>query len=258
MNKLFSIFVFGLLLTMLVPFAMMDAYAATEHIVNGGFETGTFAGWTKVPGGGNDFFINDGTHVGLSLTGISPQPPISGNFDAVSDQVSPGVSMLSEVFTVPSGITSSSVDWKDRIDSLGSGFSDPNQEVRIEIRDAAGVTVLTQIFSTNPGDPPVQVGPNIRSFDLTAFMQAHEGQDIRFCIATQVLFGPLLYWIDDISLTTETVSIGGNYIPIDTSALLLAGVQSISMWMIPVVVAGIGIGVFVIKRRNQTEIKENE
>jgi len=44
--------------------------------------------------------------------------------------------------------------------------------------------------------------------------------------------------------------IGGTFIPIDQSALLLAGVQSISMWMIPVVVAGVVIGVFVIKRRN--------
>ncbi len=44
--------------------------------------------------------------------------------------------------------------------------------------------------------------------------------------------------------------VGGIFIPIDTSSLLLAGVQSISMWMIPVVVAGIGVGVFVIKRRN--------
>ena len=42
--------------------------------------------------------------------------------------------------------------------------------------------------------------------------------------------------------------IGGTYIPIDQSALLLAGVQSVSMWMIPIL-AGIGIGVFVIKRK---------
>ena len=47
----------------------------------------------------------------------------------------------------------------------------------------------------------------------------------------------------------DDVPIGGISIPIDQSALLLAGVQSISMWMIPVVIAGIGIGVFVIKRR---------
>jgi len=43
--------------------------------------------------------------------------------------------------------------------------------------------------------------------------------------------------------------VGGISIPIDQSALLLAGVQSISMWMIPVVIAGIGIGIFVIKKR---------
>jgi len=43
--------------------------------------------------------------------------------------------------------------------------------------------------------------------------------------------------------------IGGTIVPIDTTILLLAGVQSISMWMIPVVAAGIVIGIFVIKRR---------
>jgi len=44
-------------------------------------------------------------------------------------------------------------------------------------------------------------------------------------------------------------AIGGTMIPIDTTTLLLAGVQSISMWMIPVVAAGVAIGIFVIKRR---------
>jgi len=54
------------------------------------------------------------------------------------------------------------------------------------------------------------------------------------------------------TLATKTIIgpvVGGINIPIDTSALLLAGVQSISMWMIPVVIAGVGIGIFVIKRR---------
>jgi len=52
------------------------------------------------------------------------------------------------------------------------------------------------------------------------------------------------------SIIFTTIPIGGELLPLDTTALLLAGVQSVSMWMIPVVVAGIGIGVFVIKRRN--------
>jgi len=47
----------------------------------------------------------------------------------------------------------------------------------------------------------------------------------------------------------KDVPVGGTLVPIDTTTLLLAGVQSISMWMIPVVVAGVGIGIFVIKRR---------
>ena len=44
------------------------------------------------------------------------------------------------------------------------------------------------------------------------------------------------------------VAVGGEILPINSMALMLAGVQSISMWMIPVVLAGAGIGVFVIMR----------
>jgi len=52
-----------------------------------------------------------------------------------------------------------------------------------------------------------------------------------------------------LTIVIGDVAVGGSDISINTSALLLAGVQSISMWMIPVVVAGVGIGIFVIKRR---------
>jgi len=50
------------------------------------------------------------------------------------------------------------------------------------------------------------------------------------------------------SETCQDIQIGGELIPLDTTALLLAGAQSISMWMIPVVISGAGIGVFVIMR----------
>jgi len=52
-----------------------------------------------------------------------------------------------------------------------------------------------------------------------------------------------------ITVTTPEIEIGGTLIPIDTTTLLLAGVQSTSMWLIPVVAAGIAIGIFVIIRR---------
>jgi len=46
------------------------------------------------------------------------------------------------------------------------------------------------------------------------------------------------------------VGIGGKVIPIDTTALLLAGAQSFS-WMIPVVLSVLGIGLFVVSRKSE-------
>ena len=64
-----------------------------------------------------------------------------------------------------------------------------------------------------------------------------------------IQLGPNVLFVEIWTTSFDLISIGGTMVPIDTTALLFAGVQSISMWMIPVVVAGIGIGVFMIKRR---------
>ena len=44
--------------------------------------------------------------------------------------------------------------------------------------------------------------------------------------------------------------IGGEIIPLETTSLILASAQTFS-WMIPVVLSVLGIGLFVIKRKNQ-------
>ncbi len=44
--------------------------------------------------------------------------------------------------------------------------------------------------------------------------------------------------------------VGGNLVPIDSTALLLAGAQSFS-WMIPVILSVVGIGLFVISRKSE-------
>jgi len=44
--------------------------------------------------------------------------------------------------------------------------------------------------------------------------------------------------------------IGGEIIPLNTTALLLAGAQTFS-WMIPVVLSVLGIGLFVVTRKNE-------
>jgi hypothetical protein len=51
-----------------------------------------------------------------------------------------------------------------------------------------------------------------------------------------------------------TVPVGGMGIPIDTTALLLAGVQGSGLWMIPaIVIAGAGIGIFSFKKSKKKE-----
>jgi len=44
--------------------------------------------------------------------------------------------------------------------------------------------------------------------------------------------------------------VGGEFLPIETTSLILAGAQSFS-WMIPVVLSGIGIGLFVVSRKSE-------
>ncbi len=46
------------------------------------------------------------------------------------------------------------------------------------------------------------------------------------------------------------IVVGGELLPIDSTALILAGAQSFS-WMIPVILSGIGIGLFVVSRKSE-------
>jgi len=55
-------------------------------------------------------------------------------------------------------------------------------------------------------------------------------------------------FVDDPEPITPTV--GGEFLPIETTSLLLAGAQSFS-WMIPVILSGIGIGLFVVSRKSE-------
>ena len=43
--------------------------------------------------------------------------------------------------------------------------------------------------------------------------------------------------------------IGGEILPIDTTALLLASTQSISMWMIPIAISAVGLGIVLVRRK---------
>ncbi len=48
---------------------------------------------------------------------------------------------------------------------------------------------------------------------------------------------------------TSSLTVAGEIIPIDSSALMIAGLTSMSVWMIPTVLGLAGVGVYLVKYR---------
>ncbi len=163
-----------------------------ELIVNGGFETGDFTGWTKETSGSGDFVINDG--VLIPLSGDGPLPPFEGNFNTVTDQSGPGAHVIYQQLTIPTNATGPLLRWADRIRNHAGTFAD-NQVFRVEVRDTNNV-VLVVAYSTQPGDPALNDWVQ-RSFDLSAF----KGQTIRVAFVEQDALFYFNVHIDKVSVT---------------------------------------------------------
>ena len=58
-----------------------------------------------------------------------------------------------------------------------------------------------------------------------------------------------VFILGSISATSLDVQVGGTIIPTETASLLLAGALMSASWMIPVIVAGAGIGFILIRRK---------
>jgi len=178
------------------------AYAGPVELVgNGDFETGTLAGWTNVAtGSANGFAINDGSAdpSGPAL----PIAPISGVYDAFSSQNGPGLSSLSQMVSLPGIFSSMIFSWDDRIQNWAGNFSDPNQEFRAGFFTGAGALIGT-VFSTNPGDLLIQIGPNSRSFDVTALLTPFGGQMVELRFEQQDNLSFFNVTLDNASLIAE-------------------------------------------------------
>lgn len=177
---------------------LVAAATGQNLIANGGFETGTFGNWTVTPVIGlNGWQINNGTLDPASPA--TPLAPISGSFDAVSNTTGPGVRVITQSFVVPANVPQATLTWSDRIQNFANQFQDPNQEFRVLLLDAQGLLVQT-VFSTNLGDPLSQVGPNSRSFDVTAALQGRAGQTLQLRFEQQDSLNFFNVTLDNVSL----------------------------------------------------------
>lgn len=220
MKKLFLI---SFAILVMVGMTGMVGAAPFEVITNGGFETGNFAGWTVQNSGSGNWTINNGTFNPPGPGGALA--PISGNFDAVSFQSGPGLHILSEVFAVPlGGVISANLSWSDRIRNYGGQFSDPNQEWRVHIQTAGGA-FISEVYSTNPGDPLIQIGPNNRSFDMTSLFNTLAGQSLRVSFQQQDNLGFFNATLDNVSLMLDPVPEPATMVLLGSGLIGLAGAR---------------------------------
>jgi autotransporter-associated beta strand protein len=168
------------------------AAATTNLIVNGGFETGSFSGWTLENSGPGSFVINNGTYDPASPDG--PLPPYDGTYSALSDQTGPGEYAIYQDVTIPAG-SHLTLSWEDMIRNFASSFENPDQQYRVEIRNTSDQTLAT-LFSTNPGDSLLGSW-TARSADLSAFA----GQTVRIAFVVQADIYYLNVHIDDVRIT---------------------------------------------------------
>jgi len=87
------------------------------------------------------------------------------------------------------------------------------------------------------GSPTVSLLENGKPLSLEDILETNQGSSVFIVGDVQSLI-----MIDEV--------VGGELLQIDTTSLLLASAQSFS-WMIPVVLSGIGIGLFVVSRKSE-------
>jgi hypothetical protein len=184
------------------------AYAAP--LTNGGFETGTLAGWTNVSAGGNTgYVVYTGTP---TIDGHTLAAPPEGSNAVVSTQSTPGSGILYQDITLPASgaITISMYVYYQAFGSMASladlSFGGAaNEQFRVDVMNPAapvaslaGGDVLVNVFKTNPGDP-TSLGSTLESADLSALA----GQTVRLRVAEADNQGTLQGSVDAISITSS-------------------------------------------------------
>jgi hypothetical protein len=197
-----------------------SAAQATPLLVNGGFETGTFAGWTEVDAAasfpGSDFFVLPVT--ALPQSGGSTVGPASGLFYAVSDSAGSGAHALIQSFTVAGPATSVVLSFDLFVNSYGGNvvnpigldFTDgPNQHARVDILAAGasafdtGAGVLQNFYlGTDAGANPHAY--THLTFDITALVGGGGTFQLRFAEVDNQLF--LNMGVDNASIEATGVA----------------------------------------------------
>jgi len=190
--------------------SLTSAYAGPVQLVtNGGFETGNFTGWTAVSNGatggcGSNLWVvnNTGTQ-GCTSYGTTTAAPISGTYAAFNTFDGSAVNYtLSQQIIVPGSITAATLSF---MDEFTMGYSGTLRTFNVGFYNAAGTTLLGNVFTQQPGVSQKQAWTQ-QSIDVKALLASYVGNTLtlRFTqIIPQDYTGPAGFGLDNVSLIAE-------------------------------------------------------
>jgi hypothetical protein len=206
----------------------MPVRAASSLITNGGFESGSFTGWTVTNWGSGAWFVDSDTSPPLNGADIPTVGPAAGTYYAVTDQEGPTTAALRQTFTVPSDAVSLILSFQMFVDNYGSftvgsngldHTSIPNQHARVDLLTAAatafdtGSGVLANFYiGSDSGEKPHSY--KSYQFEISPFVVPGGTYQLRFAETDNQ--GILLQGVDNISIVPVVPE------P-ETYALFLAG-----------------------------------
>ncbi|MGZ8184611.1 MAG: MYXO-CTERM sorting domain-containing protein [Methylobacter sp.] len=204
-----------ILLLMTAMTGIFSTQAQANLINNGGFELG-LAGWTTADQAGSAGTFSVQTGTSSPVNGFPVPAPPEGSIATMTDSEGPGSHVLYQDFVVPFSVGGASIAFSLFLNNGAGDFYNPghldfdspnlNQQARVDIMSTAvdpfSVTVLQNLFQTNPGDPPVS-GYNPLLFDITGLLQAHQGETLRlrFAETDNVFF--FNFGVDNVNLSTQ-------------------------------------------------------
>jgi hypothetical protein len=191
--------------------------ASAVTVINGGFESGDFTGWTHLnqAGSAGDWFVDSGTTSPMNNYAI-PAPP-EGTFAAVTDTNSPGSHVLYQDLVLEAGSTHTlnfTLYYANQAFSFASPDSldkdvFPNQQYRVDVIDPTAdpfsvdpADILATLFRTMPGDP-LAMTPT----DMTADLSTFAGQTVRLRFAQVDNQGVFNGAVDDVFLETNLIAL---------------------------------------------------
>jgi len=120
--------------------------------------------------------------------------------------------------------------------------------------DPTNANVLTQVVRSPTGELDalgVDPATGIIWVSRTTFDGLGEEVNTIDQAGNRVVVGSGLRVVADLDFLPCPVKVGGEFLPIDSTALMLAGLQSSAIWMLPVLAGAVGAGIaaFKIKKR---------